>query len=116
MPPSVLDVTYAVQCLVSDSQLELFEDVSKSGLMGFCDVAPNQEKMLKMQYLYKNRAYRVEGTPENVLILVEVFVVGEFDGVKLPKQGVMIKDLHEAEDVMEAAKSCGYGSQGASSS
>ena len=61
MPPSVIDVTYALQYLVSDSQLELFSGVSKAGLMGFCDVAPNQKKTLKIQYLYRNRAYRAEG-------------------------------------------------------
>ena len=61
MPPSVIDVTYALQYLVSDSRLELFSGVSKAGLMGFCDVAPNQKKTLRIQYLYRNRAYRAQG-------------------------------------------------------
>lgn len=61
MPPAVMDVTSAVQYLVSDSQLELFEGISKSGLMGFCDLAPGQPKTLKIQYLYRNRAYTAEG-------------------------------------------------------
>jgi Domain of unknown function (DUF3395) len=35
------------------------QGVSKSGLMGFCDTAPGEQKMLRLVYRWKDRWYLI---------------------------------------------------------
>ncbi|GMH44031.1 hypothetical protein BSKO_11965 [Bryopsis sp. KO-2023] len=98
LPPSSLDVTAAIQYLVSARELILHPGVSKFGLMGFCDPAPGQKKTLRIRYVWKGRPYRAE--------------VGDEDGLKLPSQGALVLDLAEAEQVMTMAKALGVESGG----
>ena len=43
-------------------------------------------------------------------------VVNDLDGLKLPNQGKLIKDVHEAEDLLEMAKEAGFDSPHSASS
>ena len=42
-------------------------------------------------------------------------LVGDLDGLKLPKQGKLIQDVHEAEDLMQMARESGFGPDAGSS-
>lgn len=61
LPPAKMDVTIAVQHLVNGSEVIFHNDVAKSGLMGFCDLAPSQDKSLLMYYVWNGRPYTAEG-------------------------------------------------------
>ncbi|KAK2551213.1 DnaJ-like protein subfamily C member 11 [Acropora cervicornis] len=52
VPSKVIDVTVPVQCQVKDSRLFLTES-SKSNLSGFYDPCPEEEKMLRIRYLFR---------------------------------------------------------------
>mmetsp|Transcript_17258 Transcript_17258/g.28356 ORF Transcript_17258/g.28356 Transcript_17258/m.28356 type:complete len:546 (+) Transcript_17258:84-1721(+) len=56
-PPSV-DVTVAVQHLVDNSQLHLY-DASKASLIGFYDPCPGERKQLLIEYMFKAKMHRV---------------------------------------------------------
>lgn len=53
-----MDVTIALQHLVEDSQLRLFE-TSKANLLGFYDPAYGEEKQLYIRYLFKDKLHQV---------------------------------------------------------
>uniref|UniRef100_A0A383W4E3 J domain-containing protein n=1 Tax=Tetradesmus obliquus TaxID=3088 RepID=A0A383W4E3_TETOB len=72
LPPPWLDVTDALQYLVSGGKLELHGGVSKLGLMGFADVAEG-DKELYVAYCYKQRLFEK--------------VVGDADLLRLPGAG-----------------------------
>lgn len=57
MPPGWLDVTEALQYLVSGGKLELPAGVSKLGLMGFADVAPQADKELYVAYCHNRQLF-----------------------------------------------------------
>jgi hypothetical protein len=57
LPPPWLDVTQALQYLVSAGKLELHGGVSKLGLMGFADVAPGAERELYVAYAYGQQLF-----------------------------------------------------------
>lgn len=61
LPPAKMDVTIAVQHLVNNSEIIFHNDVAKSGLMGFCDLAPGQDKSLVIYYVWKGRPYKAKG-------------------------------------------------------
>jgi hypothetical protein len=73
LPPPWLDVTDALQYLVTGGKLELHGGVSKLGLMGFADVADQGDKELYVAYCYKQRLYEK--------------VVGDADLLRLPGAG-----------------------------
>jgi hypothetical protein len=73
LPPPWLDVTDALQYLVTAGKLELHGGVSKLGLMGFADVADQGDKELYVAYCYKQRLFEK--------------VVGDSDLLRLPGAG-----------------------------
>ncbi|XP_055926160.1 dnaJ homolog subfamily C member 11-like [Argiope bruennichi] len=54
----ILDATVPVQCLVKDSRL-ILPNRSKSNLPGFYDPCLGEEKLLRIDYLYKNIAHSI---------------------------------------------------------
>ncbi|CAH3016204.1 unnamed protein product [Porites evermanni] len=70
-PSKVIDVTVPVQCQVKDSRLFLTES-SKSNLSGFYDPCPDEEKMLRIRYLFREAVHEV--------------TVGDNEPVRIPKQ------------------------------
>ncbi|XP_068753709.1 dnaJ homolog subfamily C member 11-like isoform X2 [Montipora capricornis] len=75
-PTKVIDVTVPVQCQVKDSRLFLTES-SKSNLSGFYDPCPEEEKMLRVRYLFREAIHEV--------------TVGDEEPVKIPKQSHKIQ-------------------------
>lgn len=55
---TTIDVTTPLQYLLEDSKLQLFNS-AKSGLPGFCDPAPGEEKQLYVLYRFKGRLHEV---------------------------------------------------------
>ncbi|EIE26180.1 DnaJ-domain-containing protein, partial [Coccomyxa subellipsoidea C-169] len=55
-PPPWIDVTIALRFMVEDSRIILHK-VSKRGLMGFCDPAPDEDKHLRVRFLWHGRPY-----------------------------------------------------------
>jgi len=76
VPSKVIDVTVPVQCQVKDSRLFLTES-SKSNLSGFYDPCPEEEKMLRIRYLFREAIHEV--------------TVGDEEPVKIPKQSHKIQ-------------------------
>ncbi|KAL9971144.1 hypothetical protein ACROYT_G023633 [Oculina patagonica] len=70
-PSKVIDVTIPVQCQVKDSRLFLTE-CSKSNLSGFYDPCPEEEKMLRIRYLFRDALHEV--------------TFGDKEPVRIPKQ------------------------------
>jgi hypothetical protein len=84
LPPPWLDVTAALQYLVSGGALELYPGVSKKGLMGFADVAPEgTEKRLSVGFFYNGALMEKD--------------VGDSDMLKLPSAGAPVRDAARAE-------------------
>ncbi|XP_031556851.1 dnaJ homolog subfamily C member 11-like [Actinia tenebrosa] len=69
--PCVIDVTIPVQCQVKDSRLFL-TDVNKYNLSGFYDPCPDEEKLLRIRYEFRDVVHEV--------------TVADSEPVKLPKQ------------------------------
>eukprot|EP00054_Salpingoeca_dolichothecata_P028237 m.212816 g.212816 ORF g.212816 m.212816 type:complete len:300 (-) comp26162_c2_seq1:332-1231(-) len=63
-----IDVTIPLQCLVSDSRLELHEG-SKALLLGFYDPCPLEDKHLLVRYQYRQENYQVTIADEEELRL-----------------------------------------------
>jgi DnaJ family protein C protein 11 len=83
-PPPYLDVTAALQYLVAAGSLDLHPGVSKRGLMGFADVAPEgTEKRLYVGYFFNGGLLEKE--------------VGDADMLKLPAAGQAVADAAVAE-------------------
>jgi DnaJ family protein C protein 11 len=76
LPPGWLDVTAALQYLVSGGKLELPAGVSKLGLMGFADVAPQADKELYVAYCHDRQLYEK--------------VVGDKELLRLPGAGELV--------------------------
>jgi len=74
-PSKVIDVTVPVQCQVKDSRLFLTES-SKSNLSGFYDPCPEEEKMLRIRYLFREALHEV--------------TVSDTEPVRIPKQSYKI--------------------------
>jgi len=55
---TTVEVTVPLQYLLEDSKLQLFNS-AKSGLPGFCDPAPGEEKQLYVLYRFKGRLHEV---------------------------------------------------------
>jgi len=53
-----MEVTEALQYLLEDSKLQLFNS-SKKGLPGFCDPSPGEDKQLYVLYKFKGRLHEV---------------------------------------------------------
>ena len=73
-----IDVVDALQFQVRGNVLALHAGVPKSGLFGFCDIAPEMEKSLRLQYVCQGAAYQC--------------TVGDLEGMKAPS------DLHRVAD------------------
>lgn len=72
-----LDVTIPIQALVQSSQLIIPGGRSKSGLLGFYDVAIGEEKRLKIRYLFKEKLHEVEcGDRDGVAIPLRSHAIG----------------------------------------
>ncbi|GFY47871.1 dnaJ homolog subfamily C member 11 [Trichonephila inaurata madagascariensis] len=54
----VLDVTVQLQCLVKDSKL-ILPNRSKSNLPGFYDPCLGEEKLLRVEYLFRNKTHSI---------------------------------------------------------
>lgn len=52
--PCKMNVTIAVQCLVSDSKLIYDSRQPKSSILGFCDIRPKKRKQLWIHYQFKD--------------------------------------------------------------
>lgn len=83
LPPGWLDVTEALQYLVQNNKLELYAGISKTGLMGFADVAPDGEKELYVAYCYKRQLYEK--------------VVGDMELLRLPGAGEPVCEADVAD-------------------
>jgi DnaJ family protein C protein 11 len=64
-----IDVTHALQYLVSGSKLQLHAGVSKLGLMGFADVALGADKQLHVVYCHGRHVQQVTVEDEQRLVL-----------------------------------------------
>jgi hypothetical protein len=67
--PQYIDVTHALQYLVSGSKLQLHADVSKLGLMGFADVALAGPRQLHVVYCHGRHVKEVSVADEHRLVL-----------------------------------------------
>ncbi|GBF91653.1 hypothetical protein Rsub_03957 [Raphidocelis subcapitata] len=84
LPPAWLDVTAALQYLVSSGALELHAGVSKRGLMGFADIAPEgAERRLRVGFCHNGALFEKE--------------VGDTDMLRLPAAGQPVRDPATAE-------------------
>ncbi|KAK3104741.1 hypothetical protein FSP39_009031 [Pinctada imbricata] len=54
-----IDVRVPLQALVKDSQLILMDSKTKSGIPGFYDPCPDEEKSLYIRYTFRNRPHQV---------------------------------------------------------
>lgn len=110
LPPGWLDVTEALQYLVSGGKLELPAGVSKLGLMGFADVAPQADKELYVAYCHNRQLYEK--------------VVGDKELLRLPGAGELVCEEDAASRLWlkyktafgTAAAAAGGSAAGASSS
>eukprot|EP00887_Chlorella_sp_A99_P006975 scaffold2.g6975.t1 len=82
VPPAVADVTTAVQYMVEGSKVVFHRGYPKSGLMGFCDPAPTQPKLLLIYFTFKGRPYRA--------------LVSDAEAAVLPSRGAAVADAAEA--------------------
>ncbi|KAF6251111.1 molecular chaperone [Scenedesmus sp. NREL 46B-D3] len=83
LPPLWLDVTEALQYLVSEGKLELNPGASKRGLMGFAGVADQGDKELYVAYCYQQRLYQK--------------VIGDTDLLRLPGAGELVSEVDVAD-------------------
>ncbi|BDA50839.1 DnaJ homolog subfamily C member 11 [Coccomyxa sp. Obi] len=87
-PPPWIDVTIALRFMTEDSRIVLHK-VSKRGLMGFCDPVPDEEKHLRMRFLWHGRPY--------------VATLGDKEEGQLPARGKLVTDEAEAAALLAAA-------------
>ncbi|PRP82653.1 dnaJ subfamily C member 11 [Planoprotostelium fungivorum] len=74
---AIVDVTIAVQCLVEESQLHLYEG-SKSFLPGFYDPCPGEEKWLMVRYLFRDKIHHIvisDLSPLSAPLMCESFII-----------------------------------------
>lgn len=76
---SCIDITLAIQCLVEESRMQLWEG-SKSSLPGVWDPCPGEGKWILIQYLYQNVKHQT--------------FCPEEDAVKLPKNSHRISSVN----------------------
>ncbi|GFT79687.1 dnaJ homolog subfamily C member 11 [Nephila pilipes] len=62
----VLDVTVQLQCLVKDSKL-ILPNRSKSNLPGFYDPCLGEEKLLRIEYLFRNKSHSITVSDNEML-------------------------------------------------
>nr|XP_019548532.2 LOW QUALITY PROTEIN: dnaJ homolog subfamily C member 11 [Aedes albopictus] len=74
--PNVIDVRIPLQCLVKDSRLQLYGS-TKSELPGFYDPCFGEEKLLRIDYEFRERSYTV--------------VVADNEDIKLPENGQTVQ-------------------------
>lgn len=65
-----IDVTMPLQCLVQNSQIVIAAGSTKSGLIGFYDPIPDEDKWLEVIYLYNHKTHHV--------------LVADLDSVRMP--------------------------------
>lgn len=63
-----IDVTDAMQFLVEKGKIHISDGIDKSGMLGFCDVAPGKKKVLQVRYLFRGRLHEFRvGAEEEAL-------------------------------------------------
>jgi len=82
-----IDVVDALQFQVRGNVLALHAGVPKSGLFGFCDIAPEMEKGLRLQYVCQGVAYQC--------------TVGDLEGMKAPSDLHRVADAELQAEVLE---------------
>ncbi|KAK9907695.1 hypothetical protein WJX75_008271 [Coccomyxa subellipsoidea] len=80
-PPPWIDVTIALRFMVEDSRVILHK-VSKRGLMGFCDPAPDEDKHLRVRFLWHGRPY--------------IATLADKEEGQLPARGKLVTEAAEA--------------------
>lgn len=70
--PLAVDVTIGVRYLVSNSAIVFYRGYARSGIMGFCDPAPGEDKVLLVLYEFEGRPFQAS--------------VHDFESGKLPSQ------------------------------
>ncbi|ABO97606.1 predicted protein [Ostreococcus lucimarinus CCE9901] len=58
-PPPYVDVTRALQFMVDNDTLDLYENVAMCDLLGFCDPCPGEDKHLRVRYRYRRALHEV---------------------------------------------------------
>ena len=81
-----IDVVDALQFQVRENVLTLHAGVPKSGLFGFCDIVPEVDKSLKLEYVCQGVAYQC--------------TVGDLEGVKAPNELHRVLDADLAVAVL----------------
>ena len=69
LPPPYVDVTKATQFMVDGDTLDLYENVSMSDLLGFCDPCPGEDKFLRIRYRYRRSLHEVTVKADTVVSL-----------------------------------------------
>ena len=69
LPPPYLDVTKPLQFMVDNDTLDVYENVSMSDLLGFCDPCPGEDKYLRVRYRYRRALHEVTVKEDAMLAL-----------------------------------------------
>ncbi len=64
----IIDVTVAVQAMVSNSQLVIQKSDSKAGLIGFYDPCIGEKKHLRVTYRFKGKTHQVQVSDKEILV------------------------------------------------
>lgn len=70
--PLAIDVTVGVRYMVSNGAIVFYRGYARSGIMGFCDPAPGEDKVLLVLYEFEGRPFQA--------------AVHDFESGKLPSQ------------------------------
>jgi len=68
-PPPYVDVTRALQFMVDNDTLDLYENIAMSDLLGFCDPCPDEDKHLRVRYRYRRSLHEVTVKADTALSL-----------------------------------------------
>ncbi|KAK9804851.1 hypothetical protein WJX72_008677 [[Myrmecia] bisecta] len=97
LPDPWIDVTTATRFMVENSLLTFHPGIPKSGLMGFCDVAPGAAKNLRIRFLWRNNPY--------------VTVLAEQEAGQLPSRGSLVTAPADVRDMLFTAAASGVSIQ-----
>ena len=67
LPPPYVDVRRALQFMVDNDTLDLYENVAMSDLLGFCDPCPGEDKYLRVRYRYRRSLHEVTVKGDSML-------------------------------------------------
>lgn len=86
LPPACLDVTLALRYMTHNNRVTFHQGTSKSGLMGFCDCAPNEPKELRVLFLFNKEPLMA--------------TISDMEGAVLPDRGKAVTNQQIAEDML----------------